>query len=536
MYKTELVDFDKILKTSPLFVDYTRDFQAVKDLFYQDPRNLEEFFTLTEDPRLLYSKRHEVQQLLREYNERLGAPDQVLSNITRFRYDGTFCVMTGQQPGILGGPMYTLYKVITAIKLAKTLTEKSRSDFIPLFWNASEDHDLAEINRFYFLQNGSLVKEQLPLEPEGWPIADIYAGDALYDLVDQLEEVLPGTEHSAEVFELLRDCAGPSLSESFSRLMLRLFGKYGLVCAEPHDFRNLSIPILAQEITNHEKVLNAFRSATQNIVDKGYQPQIEEKEHLNLFYHYGGPRHRVFLEGNTVTVEGTDISMDVNDFASHLHRHPDRFSNGVVLRPLVQDYIFPSVAYICGPAEVAYFAQLKELYREFEIAMPILFPRVSATIVKEKIKRKLTWNELRLEDFYRDEFDPVKIFEERHAELASFFDEKEKGINDLLSHLGERVVDVDPSLESAYERALKGVAGNLEGLRTKTMNAILGKKNQGESEVTLLRNHLMPKQKPQERVLSWMAFLNLYGTGFIEKLMESVDIFSFSHHIIFPES
>jgi bacillithiol biosynthesis cysteine-adding enzyme BshC len=457
--------------------------------------------------------------LLRDYANEHAAPQPVLENIRRLEDPQSICVLTGQQAGLGGGPLLTLYKAITAVRLAREVERASGQPCVPIFWNASDDSDVEEVNRMRGLNDGNLLKFRFKLTAGRRHVRDIdlpAPDDAQWA---QAADTLGQGPFRPQAESMLRDGAGRDFGSAFTRLMFTLLGSRGLVVIEPRALTAHPAwrKIHAREIEQREEHRQNLQRVSERLDSLGLPAGVPISNHLNLFKTINGERRRVSCEGKRLMVEGRSGTVSMTALLAELRDDPASFTPNVLLRPLVQNAIFPTVAYVGGMAEIAYHGLLKGLHRTVGVFMPALFPRLSMTLLREEdsrgfdeavaFRRRLKWRQKESE-----------IVEETAS--AALRDSFANLKHDLLS-LGRGLEQELQRLEQRTQRAAGDV---MVRVKHDALSLIDG----GESLSSVL-NRYFPEDKPQERVITLLAAYAELGPRLIELAEDAGDVFDFQH-------
>lgn len=540
---TVLKENSGFIKTSRLFVDLTENPEKVKEFYplhYKDENSWQIIIDKIRERKSDYS---ELAEILRQQNSDLCTGDKTIENIERLASGDAFAVVTGQQVGIFTGPLYTIYKAMTAIKLSEHLSDKYQAEFIPVFWMESNDHDLEEANHIYLLDsNSDLVK--LEYKPSqcipNCSVKDVLVDDGFFDLINDLVKALPNTEFKKDVFDVICESYLPSknLGYGFGQMMSRLFGKYGLVFIDPSDpaVKNLMAPILQREIESPLKSVEIVNSAGERLRSLGYESQIEKSDDSTcLFIEESGARRKLFFRDNNFEIDGSDMKLSKSQLLETLQIAPWRFSPNVALRPVIQDYIFPTVAYVAGPGEASYFAQLSGLYEFLNVSMPIIHPRAGFTIVESKIQRIIEKNGLELSDLtehYEKLFSRVS---KQHAseKLESLIEFSRSEIEAIFEKLSSELVKIDPNMENITESARKKIDQQINTLKDRAYQFQRSRDDIIRNQIKRACMNIYPDSKPQERVFNVVQYMVLYGTNFLDELMSSIEPKDVRHLISF---
>lgn len=525
-----------------LFSDYCDDFQKLRQFFRYNPRDLDNAMT---ELRGTQQKRFTEDQLneIKLYNKRMDCGEETLENIDKLGRDGTVTVVTGQQPGIFTGPLYTIYKTITAIKLAKHLTETMNITAVPVFWNASEDHDFAEVRHIEFANRDnrviSLIYEP-QAEVEGKSIFDVPLEPSLGFLIDLLERDTNDSEFKPYLVDLLRNSLGRcySFADWFSHQMQALFGSHGLIILDAHlsPCRQLARPIIGREIKTAPKSSHLINEAGKQLRELEYHQQIERKsDDVNFFLYAQGQRNKVRAENGRFVVERVGLEYNQTELLDMLAEEPQRFSPSAVLRPLVQDHILPTVAYVAGPGEVSYFAQMRDTYSFYDLVMPVIFPRARAVLVEPKIAKILERYDLDVDDARKNQRELIKAITSKRAPQPAVqsCDRKLDVIQMVLDELRRELSEADPTLVEPVDKLKRKIGYEMDKIREKLMQARQTDLDIVGQQVAKLKAHLFPEGKEQERVFNIYPYLFAHGVQLIPMLEEGFDIMSFERQIVY---
>ncbi|MFH1287240.1 MAG: bacillithiol biosynthesis cysteine-adding enzyme BshC [bacterium] len=332
---------------------------------------------------------------LLEYNQKFNCGEKTLKNILSLK-DKTACVIaTGQQPGPFLGPLYTIYKTVTAIILADNLTKKTSKKFVPIFWIESSDSNISNISSFFYINSENKLKNStfpLPKEKAGASFAKITLNHHdVNKFILQIKEDLDG-EKKDEIFDLitLKLAKYPNLADWFASCLTWLFSSYGLVIIDPQqpELQKLSQPIFKKEIENPLK--------SYHFIQKDGNLPLFPNNTL-LFLKENNLRKKLKFFEPYFQTDSSKFSRD--ELRSLLNKNPELFSPNVALRPILQDWLLKTSIYVSGPNETAYLAQLKELYKYFDVQIPSIFPRYGATIIPDFIAGLMSQSNLSVPDF-----------------------------------------------------------------------------------------------------------------------------------------
>ncbi len=452
---------------------------------------------------------------LRLYASRLGAPQQVFASLERLTHPESRAVVTGQQAGLLLGPLYTLSKAATALKLAKDLDREERP-VVPVFWVASQDHDSHEVDHAYLLDlDERLTRVELPL-PAGTPSGRIpFDPSWTARLGEQLAGLNFEEARREEMLGLIERASdgAKSYADWFAKLLLLLFGEHGLVVLDPLEpgVAELFAPVLQRELADPAASSRAINEAGSRLLALGIAPQLGRAEGAtNLFLEdEGGQRHLLRYDGRGFSSGSGSYSQA--ELEAVLRNEPSRLTPAAGLRPITQDRVLPTAVTVVGPGELRYFAQLKGVYERHEVAMPLVWPRASVTVLEPPARRILDKFGLSAEEVTAD-FEGVRAraLLELHGH-GRLFSETLGDLGARLERLQSEVRGIDPTLEGTVLRAGEHFERTLELLRHKSARALAEQDDTYARQFERLGAHLLPLGQPQERVLSPFSFFLKFG-------------------------
>ena len=458
--------------------------------------------------------RQNLANALRPYAERLGAPAQVFEQLELLSHPESRVVVTGQQAGLLLGPAYTLSKAVTALNLARQLSTEDKP-VIPVFWVASQDHDTEEIDHTYLLDmDEQLARLELPL-PTGTPAGRVRFEEGwLETLLRELKKLDVPEAHLKEVTALLKEAAeaADTFADLFSALLYRLLGEQGLVVMNPlePEIAPLFKEVLTAELDAPTTSAEAVNAAGENISEMGYTPQLGRGAGAtNLFLEEEGQRNLLRFDEGTFFTDAHDYTLE--ELQTKLNADPSLITPAAGLRPITQDAALPTAAVVVGPGELRYFAQLREVYSQHNVAMPLVWLRTTATVVEPPVRRILDKFDLSASEVTAD-FESVKrrTLLELHGH-AEAFDKTIETLASSLETLTEEVRGIDPTLVGTVERAEERFRQTLDSLETKSAAALEKHDDIYSRQLGRLEKHLLPLGTPQERLISPFSFFLKFG-------------------------
>jgi bacillithiol biosynthesis cysteine-adding enzyme BshC len=543
--RVESLSFESIPNQSRLFLDYLRDPVALREFYPSAVRFHHELPARA--PEVLAAHKTDRNQLcgaLKDMNTAWGAGEETLNNIELLRDADCLAVVSGQQAGLLTGPLYTIYKALSAVKLAGCLTQRN-TKAVPVFWIATEDHDFPEVAKAEFIgRDCRLTSVEAPedLHEEGQPVGRVVIDGSINSVLDRLLELLPSSEFTSDLETALRDAYRPgrSYGEAFARMMTSLLGRHGLVLLDPLDKRlkTLAAPLYANAALQAHEIAIAIEVRSRKLVEAGYHAQVTPSENsFPLFIHDSdGARHAMTrtAEGKYTTKQD-DAAYTAEEIANLALAEPERFSPNVTLRAVVQDYLLPTIAYYGGAAEIAYFAQTAEVYRLLERPITPILPRASLTMIESHTGRVLERYGLRLVDLFAGQENVLKRVVEEHlgAETAKSFAATEESVNDKLDDLREQLRAIDPTLADALETGRRKINYQLEGLRTRFHRAQMSRDEAAHRQLLRAFEQLYPHKELQERHINVTSLLARHGRYVVDWIYNAINIGSNEHQIVY---
>ena len=530
---------------NPFASDYLEGVLETESYFDYDIHSKDTFEKRYEELMSRSFKREDTADYIDNYMSRFPESEAVKKNIEALRQPDTAVVIGGQQAGILTGPLYTIHKVISVIKLAEEQEQKLGRKIIPVFWIAGEDHDLAEINHIYTMKQGKPAKNSYPLyHPFKTMATDIVldAGTA-ESWIQEIFETFGETEFTNRLVADLSAEAGrsDSLVDFFARLIHGWFEKYGLLLLDAGDpeLRRIESDYFRQFISCSDKIAESVLAQQTIMGAAGYKRMIEmEPASANLFYYTLKNKERVLLEheGSMYKGKNGEVALTKDELLETAASAPQQLSNNVVTRPLMQEHLFPVLAFISGPGEIAYWAELKKAFELFSIKMPPIVPRLNITLVEPGIMTDM--QELGLD------FGTVLKEGTEMAEQAFIDDVKDEEVEKIFLQLKENLSVNHQLLSQKAAKADKGLEPLLEKNRyflESQLDFMYGKIIQSTKERngTVLAKYrrtalsLFPLQSPQERIWNICYYLNKYGPDLIDGLMEMDYPFNNRHKLVF---
>jgi bacillithiol biosynthesis cysteine-adding enzyme BshC len=514
-------------QTTALFRDFVNDFEKVADFYPLSPRRLLDEM----NPELVLKgrdfSRQQLTEILRVQNKRLGCGPQTLANIELLNRPDALVVITGQQVGLFTGPLFTVYKALTVLRLVRQLGERFPFRFLPLFWMASEDHDYQEVNRVVLLDedNQPNILQLRSDYRQGTPVGDLLLGPEIESLLQRLDQALPESEFKAPVLTLFRAAYRPTVtfSEAFGRAMLALFAEAGLIMADPMDpgLRRLAAPIFRRELESAPQSAELVAQGSGRLEQRGYHAQLQlAPPGVNLFVLMNGRRSAMVRDGRGFRLKRGRKIFSSAELMGLLERSPERFSPNAALRPVVQDRLFPVAAYVAGPAEIAYFAQLSEVYRLFGVPESCIYPRASFTLVEGRVRELVEKFGLTVEEVFvpEDRLMSRVLGQEMPGELEELLESSGRQVREAFQALSDKIMDFEPTMQGYLDASRGKVDHQLKAVRRKMLQAKRARDRTTREQVARVSRQLFPAGQLQERILSIIPFLARHGTQILAGL------------------
>jgi len=453
---------------------------------------------------------------LRAYAERHNAPPEVLANAESLLDPNVQIVVTGQQPGLMGGPLFTFHKAATAIRLCREINNVANGPrVVPLFWNHSDDHDLEEANRLFLVNQAQEVQRfRLELQRTNEPLRTIGAGREIERVLGELDPLLPQSQHRDWALGMCRPRhPDETFGDQQARVLFETFGRHGLLVIEPRDLPPEAFEPLLRWWSKSGEIREAVKQTCEDLGDVGIDVTLDPSATM-MFELAGG--HREPLADGEVAGRAQDLSP------------------GVLLRPLWQDACLPTIAFVVGPGELSYLCSVAPLYRLLGVPQPVFVPRASLTLVEPSMQRLLTRFSLDLPDLDQP---PEKLAEKflqntDGDDIEDALDALQNKLRVDLDNISQRLGALDSSMLSALDRARTKSLEEIERLQQKVRNARQNREGTGIKQLRRLCSTLRPRNRIQERVLGPIAYLAAYGPALADALIDAADPFRIEHGVL----
>jgi len=522
--------------TSKLFRDYIENFSKL-DSFYDHAPTLKSVLSYARKLKFPRERRVEVAAILRSQNLLFGSGEATEENLQRLEQDAVG-VVSGQQVGLFGGPSYAFYKALSAIEGARKLTREG-IPAVPIFWMATEDHDVDEVRHTTWFAEGQLLSLALPRPAEdAQPVGRIHLGSEIDGLVREATSRLAGPD-GASFAEILRESytTVATYSSAFARLFSGIFADYGLILLDPLDERlhRIAAPVLTAALAERDSLNELLLNRGKDLESAGYEPQVNVTSRSTLLFSMEQGKREVITAANASFSAGSHTASR-EEWSERVDAHPELFSPNALLRPVLQDYLLPTAAYFGGPAEIAYFAQSHVIYEKLLGYMPVLLPRADFTLVDPKAVRLLQKYKLKIEDIWCGSQCLRNNMYNSHVpkKLAREFDSNLRQIEKSVKRLRKAIAAVDPTIQGTIARAEKRMHYQVEKLRHKTGSSLDRHEKIIEQHEKFLENLLYPQKGLQARDLCFLPFLARWGRTGLDELLELVSLKKPGLHYMIP--
>ena len=527
-----------IPQATRLFTDFLYQFDRVRSFYSFAPFDDASLFQAAKSVTYSEETRAAVAEVLEEQSERFGATELTRRNLERFRR-GSAAVVTGQQVGLFTGPMFAFYKALTAIHMAERLTAAGL-DCVPVFWLATEDHDLEEVNHAFLLdadyQLHRIADQGGPHVPDS-PVGEVTLSAGFSQQTEQAIRLLPENAWKPELARALEETyrPGATFGSAFGCLMARLMGQRGVLLLDSMHPRlhQLARGLFRRALESADELRQALLERNRELAKAGYHAQVHVGNHSTLLFQRAGGQRTALRHRDGEFLVG-DERRSTAELLDHLERSPDDFSPNVLLRPILQDYLLPTVAYVGGPAEVAYLAQASALYHRLLGRMPVIHPRASFTLLDARASEMLERYQVTPSDVLAgSQLLREKMAEQLlPAELAATFARNERQLEELLTDLRQQMEGFDHTLAEAVATSANKMNYQLAKIKRKAARAAGLRSQQMERDAVILENLIYPQKNLQERVYSGVSFLGRFGPELLDRLYQRISPNSADHQVL----
>ncbi len=521
-----------------LAADYAFAYDRVAPFFAGDPASPDAWAAAIARAQQLQRDHAAVAALLGEQQRRRGAPPEALAASQTLADPQAVAVVTGQQAGVFGGPLFTLLKALSAIKTARAVSAQHRVPVVPVFWIEGEDHDWPEVRSCAVFDADLGVHHVTLADLAGageLPVARLKLDHHVGDAIQALAAALPPTEFTHALLEDIKAAYQPGhdVADAFGRWLERVLGPLGLVVYDASDpaAKPLVRELFTREITEGRAVQLAA-DAGESLQAAGYHAQVAPHDGSLALFHLDGRRTPIRRDGDRFVI-GDEGAWTRGDLLQQVREHPEHFSPNVLLRPLVQDTVFPTIAYVAGPNELAYLGQLKGVYAHFGVPMPLMLQRLTATLVDSNAMRFLTKTGMPLAALRpQDELALNQLLESQlPPSVEHSLEDVVSVVQQRMDALAAAVPQIDPTLEGATRSTLGKMHHELRTLHGKIIQAAKRRDETLRRQFRHAQALAFPGGHPQEREIGFVYFLNRYGPALLDRLLEELPT-EMGHHWI----
>ncbi len=522
-----------------LAADYAFAYDNVAGFFAGNPGESEAWRAAIARTQQHPRKREELAAILKAQQERRGAPPEAQIAARRLSDPKTVAVVTGQQAGLFGGPLFTLLKALTAIRLAERVEAEQQVPAVAVFWIDAEDHDWNEVKHIGVLDTELALGGVHIGDPAGahtGPVARVALDESIDTALAELERLLPPGDFTPELLASLREAyaVGTGMAEAFGRWIESLLGPRGLIVFDASDTaaKPILAPVFAHEIEHHGETSRLAFEAGTALQAKGYHAQVTPQEGNAALFHLDGGREPIRQQDGRFTIGPASYTQA--ELLALVRRSPAEFSPNVLLRPIVQDTLFPTICYVAGPNELAYLGQLRGVYAAFGVPMPLMFQRTTATLLDSNSMRFLLKHEFPLEALRaQDEAALNQLLESQLPPgVEASLEDATRLIQSRMETLAGEVPQIDPTLEGATRSTLGRMQDDLKKLHNKIIQAAKRKDETLRRQFKHAQAQAFPGGHPQEREVAFVYFLNLYGPGLVERLGDELTLDMGIHWVV----
>jgi bacillithiol synthase len=533
------VDIRRFPWINRLAADYAFDFTRLSDFYGGNPAEAADWSSAIARTQQFTRQRNAVADVLAAQQQRRNAPAEAVAAAARLRDPRSVAVVTGQQAGLFGGPLFTLLKAITTIRLAERVYAEHRVPAVPIFWIDSDDHDWDEVKSCGLLDaeiNLLQIAVADPLGANERPVARMTLDDSARAAVESLEAALPRTEFTPELLAQLRSAyrPGAGMADAFGQWLEAVLGPKGLVVFDASDpsAKRIVAPVFTQEVEHAGRTSALAAEAAAALAERGYRAQVTPHEGQPALFHLDGGREPIRQQDGLFTIGDRTYSREA--LLELVKRSPHEFSPNVLLRPLVQDTLFPTICYVAGPSELVYLGQLRGVYAAFGLPMPLIQQRATVTLLDSNSMRFLARHDFPLESLRAQ--DEAALNELLEAQLPASVDasleEAARVLASRMEALAQAVPQIDATLEGATRSTLGRMQDDLKKLHGKIIQAAKRKDETLRRQFRHAQMQAFPGGHPQERTIGFVYFLNKYGPPLVDRLGEELPLEMMGTHWI----
>jgi len=533
------VSLDRLPWVRGLALTYSSAFNKLAPFYAGNPKSSNAWQERIARIRERSTDRDALVELLTRQQERRQAPEAARRNTARLRDPGSVAVVTGQQAGAAGGPLYTLLKALTAIRIAECVERKHGTPAVPVFWIDAEDHDWDEVAGLTLLDSEfhpTTLTLSRPAGANHVPVASVVLDDTVESFVASVGATLPPTEFTSDLVKSLGAAylPGTGMADAFGQWLESVLGTRGLVlydCSDPAA-KPLAARVFAHELAHPGQTAQLAADAGVSLTSHGFHAQVDSRPDGIALFRIGAERHLMVRNGGELTAGGERAP--ITEWLARAEREPERFSPNVLLRPIVQDTLFPTVAYVAGPSELAYMGQLKGVYDHFGLPMPLIVPRATATITDANVTRFLSKTGLDFTLLQAQDESELNRFLQNHLPpgVETSLEAAQQDITDSMGRVIAALPSLDPTLEGAARSSLGRMEHELRTLHSKVIHAAKKRDETLRRQFIRARALAFPQGHLQERTIGFIWFLNRYGPAFVDMLERDLPLDGSVHALL----
>ncbi|MGX1264742.1 bacillithiol biosynthesis cysteine-adding enzyme BshC [Rossellomorea marisflavi] len=520
---------------------YMKQEEPVTSFFHYNINEQDVFSRRLEDLGEREFPREGLVTCIASYMESLPSSVAVEASLQKLKKDAV-AVVAGQQAGLLTGPLYTIHKIVSVIRLAREQEQKLNHPVVPVFWIAGEDHDYQEVNHIFLEQDGKIKKNGYPEQVvDKRMTSDVeYDPAVMKNWISSILKMLGETEFTAglavKMDGLIRE--GEDIVTFFARFIMTLFKDYGLLVIDSsyEPLRKLEAPYFRHLIENSREITDEVLMQQKTIKTNGFNTQLDiSSDAANLFLNLQNERALLVRDGSGFKDKNNDSFFTKEELLGILDDQPGRLSNNVVTRPLMQEWLFPTLSFIGGPGEIAYWGELKKAFEYMGMNMPPVMPRLNITILERTVAKRIEELSLSLQEVVRSGVGHVRdefLASLKPNELEGELQEIETYLMAKYEVIKKEAVAVDSNLESIVDKNLDFHLKQFEFLRKRTEKSIRDKNERQLSRFDLIENSIRPNGGPQERTLNVLYYMNRFGPDFINRLTDLPFTFDGTHKVV----
>ncbi|MBU8877714.1 bacillithiol biosynthesis cysteine-adding enzyme BshC [Bacillus sp. FJAT-29790] len=532
--------------TNRFATEYMAQTEDIQRYFHYRYNDIVEYKNRLDELKDRSFMRKELAAHIEQFMAGFPTSEKVLGSLEKLKKENSAVIIGGQQAGILTGPLYTIHKIISIIALAKQKEEELNIPVVPVFWIAGEDHDYQEVNHVYIEKDHKLEKRVYPEKVlDKRMVSNVQIDrEVCLNWAEEIIESFGETAHTKELHQVMKKAISESKSfvDLFAYIIMYLFKDSGLLIIDSGDekIRTIEKEFFIKQMKSFKEITKGVKRQQDELAHAGYSNTIEISDKaVNLFYYDEDNKERVLLEydDDKKLFIGKDgfFQFSWEQMSEIAGEFPEKLSNNVVTRPLMQEWLFPTLAFIAGPGEIAYWAELKQVFEMFGLKMPPIVPRLNMTFLDRSIETDMNELELNLQETLT--FGTEKTKEEfiqslKDQNLESLFRKTKQDLFQNYRLIEEYMKQEDKGLVPLFEKNEELLLKQIEFLKSKLENSVQMKHEVVIRKYDRVGNALRPNGAPQERIANGLFYLNQYGLNFMNELLKCSFSFDGTHKVI----